>query len=292
MARWELPVAPEDDGAEVYHLLRQRMHLSTALLRRLKTVPDGILLDGVRVTVRQRARAGQVLSILTEPEGPRRVLPEHGPLDIVYEDADLLALCKPAGLAVHPSPGHEGGTLANFVAAYLGPGAAFHAVNRLDRGTSGLMCVAKHKLAAQRLARQVQEGGLRRAYHAVADGVGLPEEGVVDAPIGRVEGNGIRRQLCPDGQRAVTRFARLAEGPAHTLLRLELETGRTHQIRVHLASLGHPVAGDFLYGVELPWLDGFALHSCALALTQPMTGEALSFTRTDPDYFEKILYDL
>lgn len=289
MERLNLTVAPEDDGAEVYHLLRQRLHLSTALLRRLKTVPDGILLDGAHVTVRVRARAGQILSILPEPEGPRRVAPEAGPLDIVYEDADLLVLCKPAGLAVHPSPGHEGDTLANYVAAYLGGESAFHAVNRLDRGTSGLMCVARHKLAAQRLARQVQDGTLRRAYRAVADGVGLPETGVIDAPIGRVAGNGIRRQIAPDGQRAVTRFWRLAEGPCRTLLRLALETGRTHQIRVHLASLGHPVAGDFLYGTELDWLDGFALHSAELTLLQPLSGAPLSFYREPPEYFARIL---
>lgn len=284
--RLSLLVPPEDDGAEVLTLLKKNLRLSTALLRRLKRVPDGILLDGMHVTVRARVKSGQTLSILREPAGgERRVTPQTGPLDIVYEDDDLLIINKPNGLAVHPSPGHAGDTLANYVTAYLGGGAAFHAVNRLDRGTGGLMCVAKHKLSAQRLALQVQRGQLSRVYHAVLDGVGLPEHCVVDLPIGRVEGNGIRRRITDDGQTAVTRFDRLAEGHDHTLARLELETGRTHQIRVHMSHLGFPVSGDFLYGTELPWLDGFALCSVELRLTQPMTGAPLSFIIPDPLWF-------
>lgn len=287
--RLSLLVPPEDDGAEVLTLLKKNLRLSTALLRRLKRVPDGILLDGAHVTVRVRVKSGQTLSILREPAGgERRVTPQKGPIDIVYEDDDLLIINKPNGLAVHPSPGHAGDTLANYVAAYLGGGAAFHAVNRLDRGTGGLMCVAKHKLSAQRLALQVQRGKLTRVYHAVLDGVGLPEHGVVDLPIGRVEGNGIRRTIAEDGQTAVTRFQRLSEGHDHTLARLELETGRTHQIRVHMSHLGFPVSGDFLYGTELPWLDGFALCSVELRLTQPTTGEPLTFIIPDPKWFYQL----
>lgn len=288
--RLTLIVSPEQDNAEVLTLLRKNLHLSTALLRRLKRVPDGILLDGTHVTVRARVKAGQVLSILPEPPaGARRVIPQDGPIDLVYEDADLLIVNKPNGLAVHPSPGHAGDTLANYVAAYLSEGTAFHAVNRLDRGTGGLMCVAKHKLSAQRLALQIQRGGLCRVYHAVLDGVGLPQQGTVDLPIGRVEGNGIRRQILSSGQSAVTHYKKLAEGNAHTLMELRLETGRTHQIRVHMSHLGCPVSGDFLYGTELPWLDGFALCSVELCLTQPMTEKPLSFHITDPSWFSQLL---
>jgi pseudouridine synthase, RluA family len=283
-------VPPEYENAEVLTLLRRELRLSTALLRRLKCVPEGILLDGSHVTVRARVKPGQTLSILREPPaGERRVEPQNGPLRIVYEDVDLLILDKPVGLAVHPSPGHTGDTLANYVAAYLDGKAAFHAVNRLDRGTGGLMCVAKNKLAAQRLALQLQGGELHRAYRAVVDGVGLLDHGVIDLPIGRVEGNGIRRQILADGQSAVTRYARLAEGHSRTLLRLELETGRTHQIRVHMAHLGHPVTGDFLYGTELSWLDGFALCSAELHLHQPSTDVFLSFSISEPDWFTRLL---
>lgn len=288
--RLSVAVTPEEDGAEVLTLLRKNLRLSTALLRRLKRVPDGILLDGMHVTVRARVRCGQTISILREPAGgERRVVPQQGPLNIVYEDDDLLILNKPNGIAVHPSPGHAEDTLANYVAAYLGEGAAFHAVNRLDRGTGGLMCVAKHKLSAQRLALQIQRGGLSRAYHAVVDGVGLPESGTIDFPIGRVTGNGIRRQVLEGGQAAITRYTRLAEGPSRTLLQLELETGRTHQIRVHMAHLGFPITGDFLYGKELPRLDGFALCSVKLLLSQPTTGAPLSFAIPDPGWFEQLL---
>lgn len=288
--RLDYIVPAEYEDAEVLTLLRREMHLSTALLRRLKRVPEGILLDGSHVTVRARVKTGQVLSILREPPaGERRVEPQNGPLRIIYEDMDLLILDKPVGLAVHPSPGHAGDTLANYVTAYLGGKAAFHAVNRLDRGTSGLMCVAKNKLAAQRLALQLQNGELHRAYHAVVDGLGLLDHGIIDLPIGRVEGNGIRRQISFDGQYAITRYERLAEGNSRTLLRLELETGRTHQIRVHMAHLGHPVAGDFLYGTELFWLDGFALCSTELQLYQPSTDVPLSFSIADPEWFVRLL---
>lgn len=286
---------PEDAGLEVLSLLRREFHLSANLLRQLKTSETGILLDGVRVTVRQRVAAGQELSILREPDSGkmRRVPPAAGPLDVVYEDGDLLILNKPAGLAVHPSPGHrDGDTLGNRVVWYLsqtGQSPTFRAINRLDRGTSGLMTCAKNKLAAQRLEDQLAAGNIRRVYHAVAEGVGLPAEGVVDLPIGRAEGCGIRRCVRDDGQRAVTRFRVLREQNGRTLLELRLETGRTHQIRCHMSHLGFPLCGDFMYGREIAGMTGFALHSCALSLIQPSSGEALSFTVPDPEIFACLL---
>ncbi len=286
---------PEDDGLEVLTLLRRELRLSTNLLRQLKVTEDGILLDGLRVTVRQTVRPGQLLSVRREPESgrERRVAPLPGPLDIVYEDGDLLLLNKPAGLAVHPSPGHyDGQTLGNRVVWHLsqrGENPTFRAINRLDKGTSGLMTCAKNKLAAQRLEEQLTAGGIRRTYHAVCEGIGLPPEGTIDLPIGRAEGRGIMRCVREDGQRAVTHFTRLAEQNGRSLLELRLETGRTHQIRVHLRHLGHPLCGDFMYGQELPGLTGCALHSCAITLTQPTSGAPLAFTVPDPPSFSALL---
>ena len=295
MERLQYLCAPGDEGLEVLTLLRREMHLSTNLLRQLKVTEQGILLDGVRVTVRQRVRPGQVLSVMREPDSgrERRVEPREGTLDIVYEDADLMILNKPAGLAVHPSPGHyDGDTLGNRVVWHLARGGeapTFRAINRLDRGTSGLMTCAKNKLAAQRLEEQLAQKGIRRTYHAVCEGTSLPEHGVIDLPIGRAEGRGIQRQVRADGQRAVTHYRVLAEQNGRTLLAIQLDTGRTHQIRVHFSHLGHPLCGDFMYGRELPGIAGFALHSCAITLTQPTTGRALAFSAPDPALFARLL---
>ena len=295
MERLQYLCAPGDEGLEVLTLLRREMHLSTNLLRQLKVTEQGILLDGVRVTVRQRVRPGQVLSVMREPDSgrERRVEPREGPLDIVYEDADLMILNKPAGLAVHPSPGHyDGDTLGNRVVWHLARGGetpTFRAINRLDRGTSGLMTCAKNKLAAQRLEEQLAQKGIRRTYHAVCEGAGLPERGVIDLPIGKAEGKGIMRCVRADGQRAVTHYKVLKEQNRRTLLEIQLDTGRTHQIRVHFSHLGHPLCGDFMYGRELPGMAGFALHSCAITLTQPTTGRALAFSAPDPAVFARLL---
>lgn len=291
--RLDYIVLPEDGGREVKALLRQRFGLSTGLLRRLKQTPGGILLGGVPVTVRAVAAPGQCLSILREPDTGRvcRVAPEDGALDIVYEDADLLILNKPAGLAVHPSPGHDGGTLGNRVAGYYrrqGLELLYHPINRLDRGTSGLLCVAKTQLAAQRLGAQLQRREIHRTYHALVAGGGLPAAGTIDLPIGRCPGKGISREVRPDGEHAVTHFCVLERRETATLLEIRLDTGRTHQIRVHFSFLGHPVLGDFMYGIEYDWLEGQALHSCALALNQPLTGQRLSFTVPDPWYFDRL----
>ena len=243
----------EDDGLEVLTLLRREFRVSTNLLRQLKVTDNGILLDDIRVTVRHIVRTGQTLSILREPDSgkEKRVEPIAGALDIVYEDSDLMILNKPAGLAVHPSPGHyDGETLGNRVVYHLaqtGQNPTFRAINRLDRGTSGLMTCAKNKLSAHRLEQQLAEDGIRRTYHAVCEGIVTPESGTIDLPIGRAEGKGIMRCVREDGQHAVTHYRVLTTRNNRTLLEIRLETGRTHQIRVHFSHLGHPLCGDFMY---------------------------------------------
>ena len=285
----------EDDGLEVLTLLRREFRVSTNLLRQLKVTENGILLDDIRVTVRHIVRTGQTLSILREPDSgkEKRVEPIAGALDIVYEDSDLMILNKPAGLAVHPSPGHyDGETLGNRVVYHLaqtGQSPTFRAINRLDRGTSGLMTCAKNKLSAHRLEQQLAEDGIRRTYHAVCEGIVTPESGTIDLPIGRAEGKGIMRCVREDGQHAVTHYRVLTTRNNRTLLEIRLETGRTHQIRVHFSHLGHPLCGDFMYGQEIGGMKGCALHSCAITLTQPSTGAPLAFTVPDPPVFERLL---
>ncbi len=295
MERLAYLCTPEDEGLEVLTLLRREFRVSTNLLRQLKVTENGILLEGVRVTVRHTVKAGQTLSILREPDSgkEKRVEPMEGPLDIVYEDSDLMILNKPAGVAVHPSPGHyDGQTLANRVVFYLaqtGQNPTFRAINRLDRGTSGLMTCAKNKLSAHRLEELLSNDGIRRTYHAICEGIVTPESGTIDLPIGKAEGKGIMRQVREDGQRAVTHYRVLKTQNNRTLLEIQLETGRTHQIRVHFSHLGHPLCGDFMYGQELEGMKGCALHSCAITLTQPSTGASLAFTVPDPPVFQKLL---
>ncbi len=264
-------VAQEDGGKKVGWLLRYRMGLSAGLVRGIKHLEEGILLDGERVFTDRVAQPGQELSAADGIAGEisENIAPEKGEVNIVYEDEAFFILDKPADLPVHPSRGHQGGTLANFLAYELekrGAPVTFRAINRLDRGTSGLMCVAKTKHSAYKLGQALRAGSIKRTYLAVCCGT-PPEEGRIDRPIGRKEGFGIMREVREDGQRAVTNYRLLEKWGEYSLVEVSLETGRTHQIRVHFAHMGHPLAGDFMYGAELPDFPGQALHSAQLAIS-------------------------
>ena len=209
---------------------------------------------------------------------------------VLYEDDCLLIVNKPAGMAVHPAAGHAGGTLFDAAEAYLRQKgeaqSVFCPVSRLDRHTSGVLCAAKNRFAAQRLSAQMQRGEMQRVYRAVVCG-DLPDEGTVDAPIARAQG--VRRTVAAGGQHAVTHWRVLRRGQGRTLLELRLETGRTHQIRVHMAHLGCPVYGDFLYGTEDLFRPGFALHARSLSLIHPLTGKPLKAAAPMPPWFDGLL---
>jgi 23S rRNA pseudouridine1911/1915/1917 synthase len=288
--RLELTVT---ETQRVETLLRRDLRCSAAVVRTAKGYPDGILLDGVHVRTCDLAQPGQVLSILLSDRESGDLEPTPGPVEIVYEDEDILVLNKAPGVAVHPSPGHYDDTLGNFLTYYYkeaGIPFVFRPVNRLDRGTSGLMVAARHAHAQELLKGQLHTGAFRRIYLAVCQGVPEPECGVVDRPIGREDGSPLRRQVRPDGARAVTRYQVLKTQNGRCLVRLELETGRTHQIRVHMTDLGCPLIGDFLYGVEdVSLIPRTALHSWQLSLTQPLTGESLEFTVPLPEDMAALL---
>ncbi len=286
--RLTLTVPPDLDGRKVDTLLRRTLGLSGTVVRRAKCLEDGITLDGVRVFSSAVARQGQVLSVQVGDLARRGGIPSVvGPLNIVYEDEDMVVVNKAPGIPAHPGPGHWDDTLGNHLLAHYDANGErctdFHPVHRLDKGTSGLMVVAKHAHAQEMLKRQLHTPAFRRIYLAVCLGTPSPAQGVVEAPIGRVDGSLIARQVRPDGQEARTRYRVLSCYGGLSLLRLELDTGRTHQIRVHMAHLGHPLAGDFLYGSEGGPISRPALHSAELFLLHPITGEPLHFVLPLPD---------
>ena len=281
-------------GAEVNTLLRRHLGLSGTVLRRIKWLEDGILLDGERVNVRRRVSPGQTLSVrLTDPAPTSGVVAAEGPLDIVYEDGDLIVVNKAPGILVHPGHGHFDDTVGNFLMAHYaraGDESDFHPVHRLDKGTSGLLVVAKHPHGQERLKNQLHTGGFRRVYLAVCEGAPPQNEGIIDAPIGPVDGSLMAREVRPDGQSARTRYRVLRALPRRALVELELDTGRTHQIRVHMAHLGCPLTGDFLYGTEdKALIPRPALHSAHLELCHPITGERLEFSAPLPEDMTKLI---
>ncbi len=267
-------ISAQEEGRPILSLLRGPLSFSSAQIRRMKA--SGVIsLDGAPAFTNQKARAGQVLRcrLPEEPPSPH-ILPVPGPADIRYEDEDLLILEKPAGVPVHPSQGHFTDSLANFLAYEMeqrGQSFVFRAANRLDRHTSGLLAVAKSGYVHSLLISQLHSGQFHREYLALACGAPQPACGVIDAPILDVPGQ-LKRIVSPEGASAQTHYRVLERRGPYSLLRLWLETGRTHQIRVHLAHIGCPLAGDFLYGTELPGLlSGHALHSALIRLRQPIT---------------------
>ena len=292
--RLELAVTPELAGIQTDTLLRRHMGLSGTVIRRSKWLEDGILAVGQRVTTRYCPRAGQVLSVrLSDPERRSGIVSTPGPLDIVYEDEDMIVLNKAAGVSVHPGPGHFSDTLGNFLLYYYdskGDPSDLHPVHRLDRGTTGLLAAAKHPHAQEVLKNQLHTADFRRTYLAVCEGVPQPAEGVIDAPMGPKPGSLMEQQVRPDGKPARTRYRVLSVRGGRALVQLELDTGRTHQIRVHMAHIGHPLTGDFLYGTEdRALIPRPALHSARLTLRQPITGQVLSVTVPLPEDMLRLL---
>ena len=294
MRRLDLPITAELAGTKVDTLLKKHLGLSGTVVRRIKWLPEGILVDGVRVNTRYCPTQGQVLSVqLSDPERRSGILPAPGPVDIVFEDRDVIVLNKAPGLSVHPGPGHFSDTLGNFLLYYYdqsGQDCDFHPVHRLDRGTSGLMVAAKHPHAQEVLKNQLHTEDFRREYLAVCEGVPAPLSGTIDAPLGPKPGSLVEQMVREDGKSSRTHYQVREEKNGRALLHLKLDTGRTHQIRVHMAHLGHPLTGDFLYGTEdQNLIPRPALHSAFLSFRHPISGEKLDFSLPLPEDMERLL---
>ena len=286
-------VLPEEEGRMVKGILRGSLQLSYTLLKSLKWRENAILLNGQSVHVNAIVHAGDVVSVALSERTPREDLycENTAAPNIVYEDEDLLVLNKPAGVAMHPKADDAAApSLAAMLTGYLGEGSVPHFVSRLDKGTSGLLIAAKSGYVHDRLRRALHSSELRREYRAVAVGQVTPPCGVIDAPIGRADGSIIRRCVRDDGLVSRPESEVLQTTERFTLLRLRPETGRTHQLRVHMAYLGHPLAGDWLYGTEDKNLIARpALHSYELWFTQPITGQELHFTAPIPQDMQRLL---
>ena len=285
-------VTIEDDGRFLRDVLRQTMGVSSSAIKSAKW-DNRILVDGTPQTVRYRVRAGQTVSILWAENQPvYQIKPCELALSIPYEDEHMLIIDKPAPLASQSSAGHPDDSLEN--ALYFREGCPenflYRPVNRLDKGTSGLMIVARTAHAQHRLQQMLHTPEFRRTYLAVVEGTPQPLSGTVCAPIGKEKTASIRRIVCEDGKPSVTHYETLQCSGNRALVRLVLETGRTHQIRVHMNHLGCPVCGDFLYGTELPELPlRFALHSAEIDLLHPITGEMLHIESPLPPSLKALL---
>lgn len=282
-------VPQEYDGVRGKSFLCNYCGISYRTVLALKQVENGVTADGRLLRTIDRVRAGQQVEIHL-PEDRERPQEASGQIvPVAYEDDDLLIFDKPAEMPVHPSAGHATGTLANASAAYLaakGERVTFRPVNRLDRNTTGLVVTAKNAYAAARLAGKVD-----KFYYAVVQGT-LTGNGVIDAPLRRKEGYGIRREIGEGGETAVTHWESLACGEGHTLLKVHIETGRTHQIRAHFSSLGYPLAGDDMYDGSLALIARQALHCAEIWFTHPVSGEALRLSSPLPEDFRKLLCKL
>lgn len=294
-----LAVAPEQAGARLDSFIAENSALTRSAAQRL--IDGGsVLVDGKIKKAKYAVRAGETITVdLPEPE-PSELIAEDIPLDIVYQDADICVVNKPAGMVVHPAPGNPSGTLVNALMFQLGdlsgvggeirPGI----VHRIDKDTSGLLVVAKNDAAHAFLADQLKTHSVARTYIALCEGNIREDEGTVNAPIARHRTDRKKMAVVPGGREAITHFKVLERFGELTLLEVELETGRTHQIRVHMASINHPLVGDPVYGHAKNSLGftGQALHAARLRLTHPRTGEKMEFTAPLPANFEAALAKL
>ena len=301
MERTALTAGPEAAGERLDSFLAARLPGLTrsAAARLIET--GQVLVDGKPARKSARLAGRETVEVtLPDPE-PADALPQDIPLDVVYEDDDVIVVNKPSGLVVHPAPGHPDGTLVNALLHHCGgslsgvggelrPGI----VHRIDRDTSGLIIAAKNDAAHQALAAQLADHTLARTYEAVVVGALREDGGTVDAPIGRCPSDRKKMAVVPNGKRAVTHWEVLERFPGYTYVRCRLETGRTHQIRVHMAHLGHPIYGDTVYGGKkpVPGLTGQCLHAVGLRFVHPRTGETVELSCPLSGEFQALLEKL
>lgn len=282
-------------GLRVEQFLRRKRY-SGQNLSEIKRMPKSILVNGVHYYMRQELSTGDHLQVrICETQNSEKIPPTKLPLDIVYEDEDLLVLNKPAGMPIHPSLNNYTNSIANALAYYFqsqGKPFIFRCCNRLDRDTSGLTIVSKHLVSGSILSDMTKYRKVHREYLAIVRGSVTPSEGTIQAPLGRKEGTIIERTVdWEHGEDAVTHYKVVKEANGHSLVSLRLETGRTHQIRIHMKYLGYPLIGDYLYNPDMEYMTRQALHSHHMEFTHPITGEHMSFTAPLPEDMARVMQE-
>jgi len=285
-------IPPEFEEMPLLSFLKAKQY-SSQIITHLKRTENGIVLNGIWGRVKDILHTNDILTItLMEMESSENIVPSALPLDIVYEDEDLMVINKASDMPIHPSQGNYNNTLANAVAyhyAQKGEHFVYRCINRLDRDTTGLLILAKHMYSASLLSNMVQSREIHREYLAIASGL-VPEKGVIEAPIGRVDGSTIERHVDMEhGDYACTHYKRIAYKNGHSLVSLKLDTGRTHQIRVHMKYIGHPLPGDFLYNPDYSVIQRQALHSHRLQFVHPISGQDMVFQAKLPADMTAIL---
>ena len=283
----EYRISGRDEGKTIKEYLTQIGYSGQNIVE-LKKIPQSILLNGVWEYVNCRIKENDELRIhIREEESSKKILPIDLPFPVLYEDEDIVVVNKPADMPIHPSLNNYENTLGNAAAYYFmqqGKSFIFRCINRLDRDTTGLTILAKHMVSCSILQSDMMERKISREYLAIVEGEFENAEGTIDAPIGRKEGSTIERMIdFENGERAVTHYRVLEQKENIALLVLKLETGRTHQIRVHMASIGHPLIGDFLYNPGNKGMTRQALHAWKLSFTHPITKRKLELEAPIPD---------
>ena len=296
-----LTATPEEKGRRLDQFLADQLEELTRSAAQRLAEEEHVLLNGKPLKKNYKMTSCETLEVhLPDPE-PIDAVPQYIPLEIAYEDEDLLVINKPKGMVVHPAPGNPDGTVVNAVLYHCGEslsgiGGAFRPgiVHRIDKDTSGLLIIAKNDRAHLYLSEQLKDHTLARTYEAVVIGGLKEDKGTVNAPIGRSPKDRKKMAIVPDGRHAVTHYEVLARYPGYTHIRCKLETGRTHQIRVHMASLGHPIVGDEVYGPSKSKFDlqGQCLHARELTFLHPADGQPRLIKSDLPDYFTDLLHKL
>ena len=287
-------IMPEEyAGRKIYEFLRDKGY-SRQNLTDLKFTESGLYLGDNRIKLDYRIIPGDVISVcIREKKSSENILPVNIPIEVVYEDEDILVVNKPADMPIHPSLNNHDNTLGNAVAYYYqsrGCDFVYRCINRLDRDTTGLVLIAKNMISAQFLSKQHLQGVIQKEYTAIVSGYIEEKEGTIDKPIGRVNDSTIKRRIdYENGERAVTHYSMITQNHDMSVVKLHLETGRTHQIRVHMASIGHPLIGDFLYNPDDTRMKRQALHVNQLSFIQPVTQRSMVLTAPIPKDMSDII---